>query len=213
MEIKNFVFDLGNVLVDYSWREFLHGYGYPAEIEERIARALFLSPNWKELDRGVMADEEIYGRCLADIPDLGDYLRPVWEKRGEIVTAYGYAEPLLTALKGAGYGIYVLSNYGRHAFLTLKAQNPFLELADGMVVSYEVGKVKPEPGIYEELLRRFPIRPEESLYLDDLPENIEAGRRFGFPAILFDGLPEALEEMKGYGITLECDGGAFRWSR
>ena len=50
--IRNIIFDIGNVLVGYNWREYMDGFGFPAEKEQAVAAALFGSDTWTELDRG-----------------------------------------------------------------------------------------------------------------------------------------------------------------
>ncbi len=57
--IRTIVFDIGNVLVDYCWRDHIRGMGYEGETAERIGRAMMQSPVWNELDRGVWTDEEL----------------------------------------------------------------------------------------------------------------------------------------------------------
>ena len=67
-----------------------------------------------------------------------------------------------------------------------------------MVISYEIKHIKPEKEIYEELIRRYGIVPEEAVFIDDLPGNIEAAKEFGFRTVLFTEKKEAdrqLEEL------------------
>ena len=47
--IKNIVFDIGNVLVDYCWREHIARFGFEGEMLERIGKAMMQSPVWKKL--------------------------------------------------------------------------------------------------------------------------------------------------------------------
>ena len=57
--IKNVIFDIGNVLTDFRWKEFLEDKGFQGEMLERIAKASVLSPVWPELDRGVWSFDEV----------------------------------------------------------------------------------------------------------------------------------------------------------
>lgn len=205
--IKNIVFDLGMVLVDFPWREYLHGFGFRPEAEERIAEALFLGGNWGEADKSVLSDEEIFQKTLALIPDLKAELSAVWDGRTTIVTEYDYAGEWVRALKEKGYGVYVLSNYAETTFHALLADNSFLHMADGMVISYEIRHIKPEPEMYEELIRRYALVPEECLYFDDLPANVEGGRRAGFESVVFTGYEDALGQMREYGVDIGLGSG------
>ena len=59
-EIKNVIFDVGKVLVDYDWESYLDSFGFAPEKRERIANATFLSPVWEERDRGLYEDCLLY---------------------------------------------------------------------------------------------------------------------------------------------------------
>ncbi len=58
-EIKNVIFDVGQVLVDYDWETYLDSFGFAPEKRERIAKATFQSPVWDERDRGLYEEEFI----------------------------------------------------------------------------------------------------------------------------------------------------------
>ena len=68
--VKNIIFDIGQVLVNYDWRGYIRSLGYEGETAERIGRAMFAAPDWNELDRGVLSQEEVR-KALADDPDSG----------------------------------------------------------------------------------------------------------------------------------------------
>ena len=57
--IHTIIFDIGNVLANYRWKEYLHAFGFSQEVEKAVADAVFLNPIWKEFDRGVMKEEAI----------------------------------------------------------------------------------------------------------------------------------------------------------
>ena len=63
--------------------------------------------------------------------------------------------------------------------------------------------MKPEPGIYEALLERYKIRPEEAVFFDDLPQNLEAARRFGLSTVLVTGYESIVEGLRSFGIEIE----------
>ena len=57
--IRNIIFDIGNVLTDFRWREFLEDKGFDEAMVERIAQASVLTPLWNEVDRGVWEEEKL----------------------------------------------------------------------------------------------------------------------------------------------------------
>ena len=48
--IRNIVFDIGNVLADFCWREHIQGMGFQGETAKRLGKAMMQSPVWNELD-------------------------------------------------------------------------------------------------------------------------------------------------------------------
>jgi len=83
------------------------------------------------------------------------------------------------ALKEKGYKIYLLSNYNEDFFRVHTQGASFLEDIDGKVVSYEIHKIKPEPEIYQYLLDKYKLQPEESVFFDDRPENTQTAEGLG----------------------------------
>lgn len=199
-QITTVVLDIGNVLAGFDWREYLDSFGFPEKTKERIAKATFLGQNWKEVDRGAKTDEEIYADCLREVPELEQELSQVWQGRLGIVKEYDYASDWILSLKQKGYQVYILSNYGINTFAEAKKSFDFLRHADGMVISYEIKHIKPEPEMYEELIRRYDIIPERAVFIDDLLPNIEAARKKGFHAIQFTTKEEVDKKLEDLGI-------------
>jgi 2-haloacid dehalogenase len=72
-------------------------------------------------------------------------------------------------------------------FPAARAKFPILQLIDNYVVSGEEKMVKPDRAIFQVLLDRYGLRPEECLFIDDNPDNIEGARRVGLNGIVFAG--------------------------
>lgn len=199
-QITTVVFDIGNVLAGFDWQSYLRSFGFPEAANRRLAAATFQGNNWRELDRGAKTEEEIYADCRKVVPDLEKELALVWSGRLGIVKEYDYSAEWIKSLKARGYRVYILSNYGVNTFAEAKRSFSFLKHVDGMVISYEVLHIKPEPEIYEELIRRYDIEPERAVFIDDLQPNVEAAERMGFHAIRFMTKQETekkLEELLG----------------
>ena len=76
----------------------------------------------------------------------------------------------------------------------------FLDDVDGGILSYQEKTVKPEPEIYQRLLERYGLVPEECVFLDDLEENLAAAAKFGIHTVLFTGKEAAVEELRKLGV-------------
>jgi 2-haloacid dehalogenase len=69
-----------------------------------------------------------------------------------------------------------------------------------VLLSGEVGMAKPDPEIFHELCRRFGLRPESTLFIDDRAANVDAARRLGFTAHHFQGAPGLRAELVRLGL-------------
>ncbi|MCD2492035.1 HAD family phosphatase [Lacrimispora sp. NSJ-141] len=200
--IRSVIFDIGNVLADFNWRDYLERFSFSEEEERAVTEALFLSPKWKEVDRGRLPDEELLVSICEDVPGYEEQVRRVYAGAAAAVEQNSYAAGLLKGLKEQGYRIYILSNYGKTFFEERLSRFEFLQYADGQVISYQVQSVKPEPEIYETLISRYQICPEEAVFFDDLPQNLETARQFGLHTVLVTGYESIVEGLKKFDIEI-----------
>lgn len=197
--IKNVIFDVGNVLAHFGWKECLESFHFLKEVEEELAEAVFLNSDWAERDRGVWTEEEIFQAFLKKAPERSAEIHMLLDTIQQWITEYPYATELVKNLRETGYHIYYLSNYGKE-FEIAKKTYGFFKYMDGGVVSWEEKLIKPDPKIFEILLERYDLKAEESVFLDDSPANIEAARRLGFAGIIVTGEEAIREGLKGFGI-------------
>jgi len=88
--------------------------------------------------------------------------------------------------KQAGHKIYILSNWDPISFTLMQEAHPeFFNLFDGIVLSGDVGLVKPDPAIFEYILNKYDLDPANTFYIDDQPENVEAAHAFGLTAVCY----------------------------
>lgn len=200
--IDTIVFDIGQVLAQFRWQEYLKELGFEEDIQKQVADATVLSKWWSEVDRG-LEKMEFEAAMIADHPELAEELLLFFEKIEAIITTYPYAEPLLKRLKEQGYKIYLLSNFGNFYFHQNLPKFTFRKYVDGELISYQIRSIKPEPMIYETLLTRFHLNPEQIAFLDDNPKNVEAARKIGMNGIVFENLEQALEELKKFGVEVD----------
>ena len=197
--IKNVIFDIGNVLVDFRWRVLMEELGLPAETQAVFAKTVFGSRWWGELDHGIYEEAEILAHFREDNKEHLDEFDLVWDNRGRLVEPYAYAVAWIEQLKASGLKVYLLSNYPRDVF-TLHMECgcfPFLDRVDGRVVSGFVKMVKPNADIYEYLLSEYGLAAGECVFVDDREENVETARALGMKGIVFQGYEQACSELDG----------------
>ena len=194
--IKAVIFDIGKVMVDFVWEDYLAQKGFTEEKKEILAKAVFENKTWQEADRGVWGDEQILESFVKVASQYRDDIINIWEELGQTIVAYPYAEAWVKELKEQGFKVYYLSNYGKTLRKKSKEQLSFTSLCDGGIFSYEVKCVKPEKKIYEMLLEKYHLVPEECVFFDDVPANIQAAREQGIHGIQIQSYTQAREEFE-----------------
>ena len=198
--MKTVIFDMGMVLVDFRWKELLKEMGYEGAEAKKIGEAVFANPLWEEFDRGVWEDEKIIAAMKEKTPEVSEAIDKIWQPDNfkNICAPFDYSEELLKKLHEAGCKIYILSNYGKRLFSLDKEMFTFLNYVDGGIISAKVQQMKPDAAIYETLLSKYDIDPEDAVFFDDRRENCEAARKLGITAVEVDGYQIIIEGLKKY---------------
>lgn len=198
--IKNVIFDVGKVLVEWEPLIAMKKLGMDDVTAQAVASVTTDSPDWNESDRGALADDDMLARLIAKAPEYEREIRLFWENVGLAIYQYDYVRDWIRSLKEKGYGVYILSNYGSWTYAHTTKQLSFLEDVDGAVFSFQVKQIKPEPEIYQSLLNKYGLNPEECVFLDDRQENIEAAKAQKIEGIVFTSYEKAVAALKEYGI-------------
>ncbi len=105
--------------------------------------------------------------------------------------------------KQAGHKLYILSNWDPASFTIMQERYAdFFNLFDGIIISGDVGMLKPDPAIFAYLLQRYNLDPVRTFYIDDRPENITAAQEFGIHGCLYEKKSGLL--FKTYGFQEVC---------
>jgi len=104
-------------------------------------------------------------------------------------------ESLLSAI-AARYRLVLLSNTNVIHFEMIREKYPLLRHFHALVLSYEVGEMKPSPAIFQKAVEAAGCLPEECFFTDDIPEYIEGARRFGIDAVKFESAAQIEAELR-----------------
>jgi 2-haloacid dehalogenase len=179
------VFDLGGVLIDWNPRHL-----YRKLIDDEARMEWFLAEvchtAWnEEQDRGrsfAAAIEE----AAAKHPEHRALIAAYFERWDEMMAGpIEGSVTILEELKGAGYELHALTNWSAETFPFARDRFAFLEWFETILVSADVGLIKPDPRIFELLLARIGRMPRECVYIDDNPRNAAAAAALGLDAIAF----------------------------
>lgn len=193
--ITTIIFDIGNVLALFSWKEHFASFGYDETTLERLAKATVESPDWAEYDLGILSDEEILNLFIENDPFIQKELTESLQNIGTMLTRCDYAIPWIEALKENGYKVLFLSNFSEKALHEGSAAMDFVPHMDGGIFSYKVHLIKPDPAIYKLLLSQYGLAPEECVFMDDTLRNVEAAAALGIHAIHFKNKEQAQNEL------------------
>ncbi len=184
--IKNIIFDLGGVMLQFRFLPFLREHGFAASNKKYIDGLLFDWEPWNLCDLGVLNDnDKVVSDYCDEHPEMGEELsRTLKEKWRETITVRKNMPEYLIGLKKRGLNVYVISNLSRQMY-ERHIQNEFFRYVDGAVFSFQEHLLKPDHRIFETFLNRYQLKAEECLFIDDSKPNVLAAREIGMKAARF----------------------------
>ena len=195
--MKHIIFDIGNVLIGYRWQDMLiEDHGMNPEDALRLGSTVFNNSNWLRLDAGDISLQEMAEYAIKEMPDLAEDVKWFFGNARMMRVKRPSIWNEMKVLREKGYGIYLLSNYSEELLESHIGDTEIKDLVDGGVVSFQIHEIKPEPAIYQYLLQKYNLKPEDCLFFDDREDNVEAARKLGISAIVVTGEEQLLEELK-----------------
>ena len=192
------LFDIGNVLLKLDFGRFHAAVlGSPAaSLPDELA--CLKDP----YESGAIDDPEFVARCLNGLRSTltPEQFAAAWQD------VFSPNEPMWAVVrqcKALGYGLILFSNTnGLHSAHFLE-KYPVFQHFDGHHFSHEVESMKPDPDFYHKAIDRFELVPSETIYIDDLAENIATGRRFGFKCWQYEAERHeaCVRWLEGHGVS------------
>lgn len=193
INITAIIFDFGNVLLEWEPRNIYRRYfrNDEAGMERFLQEVDFMAWNAMQ-DRGRTFRDGV-AEHSAQFPHYAHLLQAYHEHWPDSIGDANWGTvAILKQLKLAGYQLYGLSNWSAETFPYAREKYDFFNLFDDIVISGDVGYVKPEAEIYHLLLQRIGRPASACLFIDDSLANINQAQRMGFVTIHFIS-PEQLE--------------------
>lgn len=195
--IKNIIFDVGRVLVDYTPVQYLKDRGYGSEEQKIIMQAIFDSTLWQEMDQGLHTTQEAIEGYIGNAePAYRDVILDAYSQVQDTISEMPYAEQWVRDLKEKGYQLYILSNYSEDLYHRTRNKMPFLPYMDGIVFSHQCHLIKPDKEIFRYICSRYALKPEESVFIDDNAENVKAAGKCGMHTIQFFSYEDASRKLE-----------------
>jgi HAD superfamily hydrolase (TIGR01509 family) len=190
MQYKAIIFDFFDVIHNDPFQRWLKSRGLKREGEWHEASV--------DMDKGLIDDKEFFRRLSVLSGTPPDTLRKEFD-------AYnGFNDDVIRLLEilAKNYQVGLLCN-GPTAFVrSLLKEGDVEDVFHHIVISSEVGMAKPNPDIFEHILAKMSVKPNDAIFIDDNPTNVEAAQKLGIHGICFTDLPSLRKSLAELGVKL-----------
>lgn len=202
--IKAIIFDVGGVCLEDNPMVFL------GKLEEKAGMSkkelYFLTWDTKEwrllYQKGLLTEKQLLEVLKKKGMVKEDVLIYIMKNgRKEILRPMPEVLKFIEKLKKR-YKVYALSNVDRESVEYVKKKISIYNVFDDAVLSCEIGMAKPEQEIYKYVLKRFVLKPEECIFIDNRPKNVEGARKVGIKSILFESIEQIKRDLAKLGVNV-----------
>ena len=183
MAVKKFLFDLGNVFFDWNPERILKPIFNDDERMNFFINNISFPLLDTRCDAGVTIEVAV-NDAIKKFPEFEKEIKFYYPNHGNMVGGFFQKTvDVFYKIKELNYPCFVLSNWSAETYEGMEEKYPFLKDFDGKIISGRDFLIKPDPAIYELAISRFNLIPEETLFIDDRLDNIEAAQNLNFQTI------------------------------
>lgn len=199
--IKHIFFDIGGVLINIHPKRCIEYWADCADISINTIENTFSDEVHHSYEKGDLNDNQFFTAFKNDLPQPcclkeSDFWRG-WQKILGRETKVSNIMKLLSS----DYKIWLLSNTNpRHIFNEIELRYQFPNYIDGAIYSFDANSRKPDKKIYDFALKTANANVAESLFIDDLEENIMAAQSAGWRSIHYKNFEQFKEKLSLYSI-------------
>jgi len=200
--LRTIIFDMGNVLVHFSHDRMCQQIGaLCGQSGGDIQRLLIDSGLQWNFERGRMSPRELHRQIVELVEQPLDY-DAVRIAASDIFRLNEPLVPVIDELRRQGHRLVLLSNTSEWHFEFIWNRFDVLQRLDAHVLSCRVGAIKPEPPIYDAILKEIGCEPREAFYTDDIAKYVDTGRTYGLNAEVFTDVPALRKHLATHGVTV-----------
>ncbi|TAN37281.1 MAG: HAD family phosphatase [Verrucomicrobia bacterium] len=197
--ISSVAFDLGGVLLHLNYPRVLREVlplcdQHRGVCSEKFFGLVGRDPSMAEYERGDLSTREIFSRfvTLTGYHGTFEQFHDLWR------SILAENPPMLEFGRELArqYDIYLWTNAGELHVPWIYEQFPALQFIKGDAVSCYLGAVKPNRAFYERALAKYDLRPEQVLFVDDRPENVESAREMGIVSVQYTAPTETIAAVR-----------------
>jgi len=183
MTVKKFLFDLGNVFFDWNPERILKPIFKDDERMNFFINNISFPLLDTRCDAGVTIEVAV-NDAIKKFPEFEKEIKLYYPNHGNMVGGFFQKTvDVFYKIKELNYPCFVLSNWSAETYEGMEETYPFLKDFDGKIISGRDFLIKPDPAIYKLAISRFDLIPEETLFIDDRLDNIEAAQKLSFQTI------------------------------
>jgi len=183
MAVQKFLFDLGNVFFDWNPERVLKPIFNDDERMNFFIKNISFPLLDTRCDAGITIEVAV-NDAVKKFPDFEKEIKLYYPNHGNMVGGFFQKTvDIFYKVKNLNYPCYVLSNWSAETYEGMEETYPFLKDFDGKIISGREFLIKPDPAIYELAISRFDLVPQETLFIDDRLDNIQAAQNLNFQTI------------------------------
>ena len=194
MIVKKFLFDLGNVFFDWNPERILKPIFNDDERMNFFINNISFPLLDTRCDAGITIEVAV-NDAIKKFPEFEKEIKLYYPNHGNMVGGFFQKTvDVFYKIKELNYPCFVLSNWSAETYEGMEETYPFLKDFDGKIISGRDFLIKPDPAIYELAISRFDLIPQETLFIDDRLDNIEAAQKLNFQTIHLTN-PSLIQEL------------------
>jgi len=193
--IRNIIFDIGGVLLDYNPKTYLDKLDIKESRRNKLNDVIFHDQRWKDCLNGFISNSELIEQLVRENLEYKNEIELILSKdslkymlppKQEVIEYY-------KSLKRKGYKIFLCSNITKDTYNYIKDNFEIIQIADGGVFSCFENISKPNPEIYYRLIEKYNLEIEKSILIDDTKRNVMSANDIGLSGILFNNIEDIKE--------------------
>ena len=183
MAVQKFLFDLGNVFFDWNPERVLKPIFNDDERMNFFINNISFPLLDTRCDAGITIEVAV-NDAVKKFPDFEKEIKLYYPNHRNMVGGFFQKTvDIFYKVKNLNYPCYILSNWSAETYEGMEETYPFLKDFDGKIISGRDFLIKPDPAIYELAISRFDLVPQETLFIDDRLDNIQAAQNLNFQTI------------------------------
>jgi len=185
--IKAIIFDFYGVIRSDDYHNWLSRHGFKNDNKASMT---------KDQDAGIKTSDQFFEALSIMSHMPADKIKKEFNNRASL------NEKLLALILNLknNYKIAILSNANSDSLRNILKDASIEQLFDEVIISSEIGIIKPSPEIFTHALRKLQVEPNEAIFIDDNPEFVDAATKLGITGICFTDFNPLVGQLKKIGL-------------